>query len=318
MELRAKNTPPDPAIIEQRWLVFLRVVGVGSLSKAAAVLDMPQSMVSRHIAQLEQQCGERLFRRTGRGVVLTEVGEQLLPRISELAAGAERLADDIRSVRGQPVGEVMVGLLPSAVGRLAGPLFAAVRAQMPGVRLHLSEGASAQLDEHLREGRLDMAVVLREDGDLANDEDLLERLALHVVGSAGDSLLADGELAFSALAGLPLVVPGRPHLLRARLDRLGAEHALPLNVAVEVDSVRLQYEVAAVGGGYAIAAAPPAGLDPRLAAARIVSPELERYVVLAVSPRRPHTRASREVKRLICSLATNNGVKSGIWTRPHP
>lgn len=303
MEIRAKDTQPDPAIIEQRWLVFLRVVAVGSLSKAAAALDMPQSMVSRHIAQLEQQCGERLFRRTGRGVVLTEVGELLLPRIGELAAGAERLADDIRSVRGQPVGEVMVGLLPSAVGRLAGPLFAAARAQMPGVRLHLSEGASAQLDEHLREGRLDMAVVLREDDDRAGDEDLLARVALHVVGPAGDPLLAHGEFPFAALAGLPLVVPGRPHLLRARLDRLGAEHALPLNVAVEVDSVRLQYEVAAAGGGYAIAAAPPAGLDRRLAAARIVSPELERHVVLAVSPRRPHTRASREVRRLICRLA---------------
>ena len=303
MEIREKNTQPDPAIIEQRWLVFLRVVAVGSLSKAAAALDMPQSMVSRHIAQLEQQCGERLFRRTGRGVVLTEVGELLLPRIGELAAGAERLADDIRSVRGQPVGEVMVGLLPSAVGRVAGPLFAAVRAQMPGVRLHLSEGASAQLDEHLREGRLDMAVVLREDDDRASDEDLLARVALHVVGPAGDPLLAHGEFPFAALAGLPLVVPGRPHLLRARLDRLVAEHALPLNVAVEVDSVRLQYEVAAVGGGYAIAAAPPAGLDRRLAAARIVSPELERHVVLAVSPRRPHTRASREVRRLICRLA---------------
>ena len=114
MPLRSGHPPPghaaSPAIIELRWLVFLRVVALGSLSKTAAALDMPQSMVSRHIAQLEQQCGERLFRRTGRGVVLTDVGEQLLPRIAELAAGAERLADDIRSMRGQPVGEVVVGL----------------------------------------------------------------------------------------------------------------------------------------------------------------------------------------------------------------
>lgn len=305
--LRSGHPPPghaaSPAIIELRWLVFLRVVALGSLSKTAAALDMPQSMVSRHIAQLEQQCGERLFRRTGRGVVLTEVGEQLLPRIAELAAGAERLADDIRSMRGQPVGEVVVGLLPTAVARYAGPLFAAVRAQMPGVRLHLSEGASAQLDEHLREGRLDMAIVLREETVLAGDEALLARLPLHMVGPAGDPLLQAGELPFAALDGLPLVVPGRPHLLRARLDRLGAEHALRLGVAVEVDSVRLQYEVAAAGGGYAIAAAPPPGQDLRLAAARIVSPMLERFVVLAVSPRRPHTRATRAVQRLICTMA---------------
>lgn len=291
-----------PAILELRWLVFLRVVALGSLSKTAAALDMPQSMVSRHVAQLEQQCGERLFRRTGRGVVLTEVGELLLPRIVELAAGAERLADDIRSVRGQPVGEVLVGLLPTAVGRYAGPLFAAVRAQMPGVRLHLSEGASAQLDEHLHEGRLDLAIVLREQAGLAEDEALLARLPLHVVGPAGDPLFNGPDLPFAALDGLPLVVPARPHLLRARLDRLGATHALRLAVAVEVDSVRLQYEVAAAGGGYAIAAAPP-GHDPRLAAARIISPVLERCVVLAVSPRRPHTRATRAVHHLIRTLA---------------
>lgn len=307
IDQRSGHTLPaqsaNPAIIELRWLVFLHVVAQGSLSKTAAALDMPQSMVSRHIAQLEQQCGERLFRRTGRGVVLTEIGEQLLPRIAELAAGAERLADDIRSVRGQPVGEVMVGLLPTAVARYAGPLFAAVRAQMPGVRLHLSEGASAQLDEHLREGRLDMAIVLREEAGPCDDEALLARLPLHVVGPAGDPLFNTGALPFAALAGLPLVVPGRPHLLRARLDRLGAEHALRLDVAVEVDSVRLQYEVAAAGGGYAIAAAPPPGQDRRLAAARIISPVLERCVVLAVSPRRPHTRATRAVQRLICTLA---------------
>jgi len=141
-------------IIDPRWTLFVRVVAAGSLSKAAVLLDMPQSMVSRNIALLESQCGERLFHRTGRGVVLTEFGEHLLPCISDLLADAEGLADDIRNLRGKPVGEVVVGMLPSAVRRFAGTLFAAVRAQMPGVRLHLIEGASAQLEEQLHDGRL--------------------------------------------------------------------------------------------------------------------------------------------------------------------
>ncbi|SFV09268.1 LysR family transcriptional regulator [Pseudoduganella namucuonensis] len=295
-----------PTIIDPRWRVFLRVVASGSLSKAAAALDMPQSMVSRHIAQLERECGERLFRRTGRGVHLTEVGELLLPRIARLAEEADALADDVRSVRGQPVGEVLVGMLPSAVGQYAGALFAAAREQMPGVRLHLSEGASAQLDEHLREGRLDMAIVLREDEAHVDDGHVLARLPLQLVGRLGDPLLAGGDVPLAALADLPLIVPSRPHVLRARLDRLGVEHGLRLRAAVEVDSVRLQYEVAAVGGGYAIAIVPPAGLDPRLAACRIARPVLERYVVLAESPRRPRTRASREVLRLIRQLASRD------------
>lgn len=106
-------------IIDPRWTLFVRVVAAGSLSKAAVLLDMPQSMVSRNIAVLESQCGERLFHRTGRGVVLTEFGEQLLPCISGLLADAEGLADDIRNLRGKPVGEVVVGMLPSAVRRFA-------------------------------------------------------------------------------------------------------------------------------------------------------------------------------------------------------
>ncbi|MDA0570325.1 LysR family transcriptional regulator [Burkholderia gladioli] len=302
----ARADPPAadaPTIIDPRWLVFLQVSASGSLSKAAAALDMPQSMVSRNIAQLEQQCAERLFRRTGRGVVLTEFGEQMLPRVTRLAAEADALADDIRSARGLPAGEVMLGLLPSAVDHFAGPLFAAVRAELPAVRLHLTEAASAQLEEHLREGRLDMAIVLKEDAAGIGDCDVLARVPLHLVGRRGNSVVESGDVPLAALSGLPLVVPGRPHLLRARLDRLAAQHALALQAAAEVDSVRLQYEIVAAGGGYAIASVLPGKLDARLASSRIVEPVLERFVVLAESPRRPHTRATRAVRRLLCGLA---------------
>lgn len=292
-----------PAIVNARWLVFLQVSASGSLSRAAAALDMPQSMVSRNIAQLEQQCGERLFRRTGRGVVLTEFGEQMLPRVTRLAAEADALADDIRSARGQPAGEVLLGLLPSAVNHYAGPLFAAVRAELPAVRLHLTEAASAQLEEYLREGRVDMAIVFKEDEASIGDCQLLSRVPLHLVGPVGDRVVAKADVPLGALSGLPLVVPSRPHLLRARLDRLAGQYGLALRAAVEVDSVRLQYEVVAAGGGYAIASVLPGKLDGRLASSRIVGPLLERFVVLAESPRRPHTRATRAVRRLLCGLA---------------
>lgn len=309
---RPEEAPGDEAaavlspIFDARWRVFLSVAAAGSLSKAATTLDMPQSMVSRAIAHLERQCHERLFRRTGRGVVLTEFGTQLLPGVARLAADADALADDIRSAHGRPVGEVLLGLLPSAVHRFTGPLCTAVREHMPGVRLHLVEGASAQLEEQLREGRLDMAMVLREDAAAVGDDRLLARVPLHLLGRLGDDVVAAAEIPLAALCGLPLVVPARPHPVRGRLDRLAAERDLQLRVVIEADSIHLQYEVAAAGGGYAIAAVTgPA--DPRLASARIVEPELERFVVLAESPRRPHTRATRVVRRLICELAAAMG-----------
>jgi DNA-binding transcriptional LysR family regulator len=255
-------------------------------------------MVSRAIAHLEHQCGERLFERTGRGVTLTEFGARLLPQVAQLASDAEALSEDIRGARGQVMGEVRVGLLPTAVGRYCGPLITQVGARLPGVRLHLVEGASAQLEEQLREGRLDMAVVLREHPDDIGEARILARVPLHLVGRQGDETLMQAEVPLAKLSGLPLVVPSRPHLLRARLDRLADEHGLRLNVVTEADSVALQCEVAAAGGGYAIMSI--AGvMDARLASTPIVQPTLERFVVLAVSPRRPHTRATREVHSLI-------------------
>jgi DNA-binding transcriptional LysR family regulator len=296
-------TPPTVrSLVDARWLVFLRVAALGSLSKAALALDMPQSMVSRQIAQLEQACGERLFRRTGRGVVITDFGQHLLPRVQRLAADADALGDDIRSAAGQPAGEVRVGLLPTAVRQFAGPLSAAVRAQMPLVRLHLVEGASAQLEEHLHEGRLDMALVLRESAASLGDEPVLARMALRLVGRRGDPQVQGPDLPLAALSGLPLVLPSRPHLLRARLDQLAAEHGLALQVALEADSVGLQHEVVAAGGGYAIASVLPGLLDERLASARIVDPVLERFVVLGESARRPRTRATQAVRQLLCRL----------------
>src|SRR5437773_292640 len=92
-----------PAVVDPRWRVLLSVVEAGSLSKAALVLSMPQSMVSRAITQLERESGERLFVRTGRGVLPTEFAIQLLPRVSRLVADADALVEDMRAARGQPM-----------------------------------------------------------------------------------------------------------------------------------------------------------------------------------------------------------------------
>jgi len=94
-----------------------------------------------------------------------------------------------RSARGQPTGEVRAGLLPSAVDQLAGPLFASVKKELPGVRLHLVEGASAQLEEQLHEDRLDMVVVLREDEASIRHAYVLARVPFNLVGRREEPLV---------------------------------------------------------------------------------------------------------------------------------
>ncbi len=288
-------------IIDAKWRLFAQVAQSSSISGAALALDLPMSVVSRNIAQLEAEFGGRLFRRTGRGVVLTEFGEQVYPRMLALMRDAERLADEMRTRSGLPAGDVRLGLLPSAVPALAGFLFSEVSRQWPEVRLHFTEGSSAQLEEWLQQGRLDMATLLREEDTAHTDEVVLARLPLFLVVPFTHGLAKRKSISFDEVAGLPLVLPSEPHPLRARLAALASSRDVSLVQALEADSIRLQHEIVACGGGFAITAGT---FDAsRLASVRIVQPTLSRAIVLGVTTHRPHTLATRSVMSLVRSLA---------------
>src|SRR5438874_2755935 len=94
--------------------LFLDVAEAGSLSKVAARRQTVQSHVSRQVSDFEAECGGRLFRRTGRGVVLTEFGERAMARLRPWLQETERLSEEMRSESGQLLGEVRLGIIPSA------------------------------------------------------------------------------------------------------------------------------------------------------------------------------------------------------------
>ena len=68
--------------------IFLKVAESGSLNKAAKELNIGQPTISRRIAELEYEIGEKLFIRKNDGVVLTSKGQKLLPSVQGMAAQA--------------------------------------------------------------------------------------------------------------------------------------------------------------------------------------------------------------------------------------
>src|ERR1700722_5131040 len=64
---------------------FVEVADSGSYARAATVGGPAQSALSRQLSALERGLGGRLFHRNGRGVVLTELGERMLPRARALS-----------------------------------------------------------------------------------------------------------------------------------------------------------------------------------------------------------------------------------------
>ena len=142
--------------------LFLEVAEAGSLNKVAARRQTVQSHVSRQITDFEAECGGRLFRRTGRGVALTEFGLRAVARLRPWLQETEQLSQELRSESGQLLGEVRLGIIPSAAHPLTTRLFERLQADHPGhpARHRGSAGRGARRDAGQRRGRPGGAVPL--------------------------------------------------------------------------------------------------------------------------------------------------------------
>ncbi len=121
--------------------LFLEVLEAGSLSKVAARRQTVQSHISRQISDFEATFGGPLFRRTGRGVAPTELGERAAVRLRSWLLETDRLAQELREESGKLLGEVRLGVIPSAAHPLMTRLFQ---------RLQVEHPASASTSPRLR------------------------------------------------------------------------------------------------------------------------------------------------------------------------
>ena len=177
------------------------------------------------------------------------------------------------------------------------------------MQLSVREGQGAQLETWLEDGSIDLAVLFRQSSTPKNGDVYLVDTATYLVSAAGDPLTARRTVPFSALHKLPLVLFCRPNTWRDRLDQLGAEHGISLNVVVEADSLSFQTQIVADGGvhallgPYAIAAASKVY---RIQSSKVVHPTILRHIALAMSRHGELTLACKTVMQ-----ETRDIAKSG-------
>ena len=95
---------------------FQAVAKTLSFTGAARRLGVPQSTVSRHISDLEQQLGAKLFYRTKRDVQLTEEGRAFLPYTGEILAAAEQGAAAVAQLRRGAGGRLVLAVSAAPAG----------------------------------------------------------------------------------------------------------------------------------------------------------------------------------------------------------
>lgn len=227
---------------------------LGGFNRAAQQVGRSQSAVSQQIRKLEEQLGQALFRKEGRGLALTEVGDVVLSyarRILDLNDEA------VAAARGSTIaGSVRFGLptdfaetwLPTALGRF--------KRAHPGVQVEVNADRRANLIDRLDKGQLDLALLFG--GSLRSDAQRLAALPMTWIGSSKEKpLWQPGEL-------LPLAVFNSPCFFRetaiAALDRAG----IPWHIAFT--SLSLHGIWAAVEAGLGITVRTLTGLPDQLIA----------------------------------------------------
>lgn len=293
--------------------LFVEVVEQGSLTRASISTDALTSSLSRKISALEKECGGRLLHRTGRGVTLTELGEHVLPRVKDLLQNFEGLTKDLDAYAGVPRGQVRLGLIPSLAQPVVTRLFLQLRAKYPGIQLRVFGGSNGKLEEWLADGFVDAALLYRYGKPDATYEHALGLVDTYLISGAGDRRTQAATVPFAALHKLPLVLPAAPNGLRVILDQIARKLKIELNVVMETNSLTVHEDIVAkcdtytVVAGHSAAHAKAVGLQ----ASRIVEPEIERHVSLAVSAR-PASVAAREVARMLRQIVEDIAEEIGM------
>lgn len=143
-----------------RYLKYAMLAAeLGSFRRAAKVLDLSQSTVSRRIQMLERRIGIPLFERTRLGARPTAAGERFM---REAAVGAGQLREAVNSIsmaRRGHAGELRIGLMASLASGFLADLLSAFHRRFPLVEIKLVEETAQANAAAVLNGRLDAAFI---------------------------------------------------------------------------------------------------------------------------------------------------------------
>jgi DNA-binding transcriptional LysR family regulator len=169
--------------------LFIRIVQAGGLASAERATGIPKATLSRRLSALEETLNVRLARRTRKGVVLTEQGQQLFERGKTAFMLAEQAVAEVQDDRVALSGAVRLSLPPDMATAVLAPALIGFKTKYPDVTIEITLA--------------DRRVSLIEEG-----YDLIVRMGP----------VADSELMFRKIADLPRALVASPAFLSEHPD----------------------------------------------------------------------------------------------------
>lgn len=189
-------------------LYFWAVAKEGSVARACERLRLAQPTISGQLKVLEETLGEKLFVKSGRGLVMTEVGRVVFQYADEIFGIGRELQDVLKGrPRGRPL-RLLVGVADMVPKWIAYRILQPALSMPDPVQLVCEEDNAERLLSGLAEHRLDVVL-----SDVPITAATRVKAFNHLLGTCGVTWFGSPELVTRYRKGFPKSLHGAPFLL---------------------------------------------------------------------------------------------------------
>ncbi len=236
---------------------FVTVADLGTVSKAAVRLRIAQPALSRHISDLEQELGLKLFDRVGRRLLITGEGEQLLGDCRGLLNYVGGIGERAQDLRRGDVGVLKVAATPLHIEGVFSQFLHRYAKRYPNVQVRVVEGSGLEILAMLERGEIHLGQMLPygvplDDGKFGSQP--LEPAELLAACHPSMTLGSQGAIEVARLAPFPLLLLDSGYGLRRAFDAACRLAGLRPNIRLETRSPHTLLALAEAQHGVAIIA----------------------------------------------------------------
>ncbi len=291
---------------------FLEIARMGSVSKAAQMLNISQPPLSMQLKALEEELGVSLFNRTKRGLEITQEGLMLEERAKVVLAFLQETTEDLHKFSNSKECTLRIGSIGSINNQLLPNIISRFCRDYPYVNFQVHEGRTDTVLQDLHDGAIEFGFV-REPFNLSG----FRSMPIH------HPALKDGESDYFAAIALPQffdhyytgnnaeqTIPlkelqGKPLVIHQRYRKvlvgLCLKQGFTPHIICENGEIQSSLSWAQAGIGIAIAPFTSASLntDPRLIIRRLDSVEVVPQVCLVWNPTVPLIPEARAFMQML-------------------
>jgi DNA-binding transcriptional LysR family regulator len=294
---------------------LMQVIELGSFSAAARRLHLSQPAVSLQIRELEERCGVCLVERSGKRMLATAAGRELIAYAQRIEAEADRALAAMKRHRNEHAGRVHLGSGPTTATYLLPPVLEILRERYPDIELVVTTGTTNDIAERIMANSMDLGLTA-----LPVDNEELEATAVRTDEMVAILPATEPDIpptitpAYVDRRSLILEHQPVPHpsLSRAWLKAAGFE----VRPALELDSVEGMKSAVAAGLGMTLLPSPAVAHTPlaNSIVVRPIDPPIIRTLGLVWRRNKPDNPALCAVRQEILTTLAN--IPASTSSRP--